>query len=113
MDEGVIRMSLTQTQPRDAHPAERAFGFGLVFAGIRCILQYAIFPFVLPLVGISGEVGVQISLAINVVAIVSILFSIRRLWAVRYKHRVAYSVVAVTALIILSAFIVLDVQTLV
>jgi hypothetical protein len=106
-------MTVTQTQPRDSHPAERAFGFGLVFAGIRCVLQYAVFPFVLPLLGIAGEVGVQISLAINVVAIFSILFSIRRLWAVRYKHRVAYTVVAVTALVILSAFIVLDVQTLV
>ncbi len=88
--------------------AERAFGFSLVFSAVRCILQYVVLPFVLPLVGIAGDAAVPVMLAINVVAVVAILFSIRRLWRINYKHKWSYLGVGLTALAILTAFLVYD-----
>lgn len=98
--------------PDKAATAERAFGFSLVFSGVRCILQYVILPFVLPLVGLTTDAAVPLTLAINVVALVSVLYSLRRFWQVNYKHKWQYLPIAVTAAILLSAFIVLDLYAL-
>lgn len=95
-----------------AQTAERAFGFSLLFSGIRCILQYVILPFVLPLIGVTSDVAVPISLAINVVAIGLILYSVRRFWQIGYRYRWHYLPVAVVALILLVSFIILDLQAL-
>jgi len=92
--------------------AERAFSLSLVFSGVRCILQYVVLPFILPLVGIAGEFSVIISLTINIAAIAAILYSLRTFWRVGYKYRLQYLPVALTALTLLIAFIVLDVATL-
>jgi hypothetical protein len=89
---------------------ERAFGFSLVFSGIRCILQYAILPFVLPILGVTMDAAAPISLTINLVAIVLIIYSLRRFWKIGYRHRLRYLPVAVTALVLLTAFIVLDIH---
>lgn len=91
---------------------ERALTLGLIISGVRCILQYAILPFVLPVIGIAGNFAIHISLVINAVAAVSILYSVTRLWRINYKRKWAYTIVAVTALVILTAFTVLDLQAL-
>lgn len=88
--------------------AERAFGFSLAFSAVRCVLQYVVLPFVLPLVGIAGDAAVPVMLAINVVAVIAILFSIRRLWRINYKHKWSYLGVGLTALVILLAFLIYD-----
>ncbi|MBN8590443.1 MAG: hypothetical protein J0M33_01750 [Anaerolineae bacterium] len=103
---------MTTTTQSAPDRAERTLGIGLVFAGIRCVLQYAVLPFMLPLIGLSSAVAVPISLALNAIAVVSILYSIRRLWQIHYRHRVAYTVVGVTALVILAAFTMLDLRIL-
>lgn len=90
--------------------AERAFGFSLIFSGVRCILQYAILPFVLPIIGVTSEAAVPISLAINLVAITLIIYSLRRFWKIGYRYRWQYLGVAVVALVLLVAFIALDLQ---
>lgn len=91
---------------------ERAFGFSLVFSGVRCILQYAILPFVLPVLGVTMDAAAPISLAINLLAIAMIIYSLRRFWKIGYRHRWRYLPVALTALMLLTAFIVLDVQVI-
>jgi len=91
---------------------ERAFGFSLVFSGVRCILQYAILPFVLPVLGVTMDAAAPISLAINLVAIVLIIYSLRRFWRIGYRHRWKYLPVAITALALLTAFIVLDIHVI-
>ncbi len=90
--------------------AERAFGFSLIFSGVRCILQYAILPFVLPVIGVTSEAAVPISLAINLVAITLIIYSLRRFWKIGYRYRWQYLGIAVVALVLLVAFIALDLQ---
>lgn len=92
----------------DSAPAERAFGLSLVFSAIRCILQYVILPFVLPVFGFASDAAVPIVLAINLVAIVAILFSVRRMWRINYKYKWQYLVVGAGALLILFVFLYAD-----
>ncbi|MCY3832607.1 MAG: hypothetical protein OXG85_06295 [Chloroflexi bacterium] len=89
--------------------AENALTFSLIFSGGRCILQYALLPFLLPVAGIAADAAVPILLVINVLAIASIYFSLRRFWTILYAHRWRYLVVAATALILLMAFTIYDI----
>lgn len=97
---------------QEADTARRAFSFSLVFSGIRCTLQYMIFPFILPLVGITTSVAVPILLVINLLAMVSIFFSLRRFWKIGYDYRWQYLGVALVALLILIVFTLMDFETL-
>lgn len=96
----------------DAAPAERAFGFSLIFSGVRCVLQYVILPFVLPVIGVTIEAAVPLVLAINIVAVFFILYSVRRFWEINYKYKWQYLPLAFVALIILGVFIALDMNVL-
>ena len=92
--------------------AENALTLSLMFSGARCILQYALLPFLLPIVGIAAEATLPILLLINLVAMVSIFFSLRRFWTIGYAHRWRYLVVAAAALVLLVAFTVYDISKL-
>lgn len=92
--------------------AERAFGYSLLFSGIRCTIQYALLPFLLPLVGVATEAALPVMILINLVAMGSILLSLRYFWQVGYRHRWHYLFVAIVAQVLLLAFIWLDVKTL-
>jgi hypothetical protein len=102
------RTSSVSAAPDRDSKSERALTWSLAFAGIRCVLQYAVLPFILPILGVGADVAAPISLAINVVAIVSLGYSVRRMWQINYKHKWAYTGVAAIALVILIAFILLD-----
>lgn len=92
--------------------AERVFGFSIMLSGVRCVLQYAILPFVLPIIGIAAETATPLMLVISALAIVSIFLSLRRFWKIGYKYRWQYLIVALAALAALTAFIVLDLRAL-
>lgn len=92
--------------------AERRLGWSLAFSGVRCILQYAILPFVLPFIGVASEATIPLMLILSGIAVISIVSSLRRFWQIDYKHKWMYLGVAVTALILLAAFISYDVHTL-
>lgn len=102
----------TVTATREAEDAERAFSFALLFSGIRCIIMYAILPFVLPLIGLAGNFSIYLDIVINIVAISAIVYSLRRFWQVDYKYKWQYLPVALVALVLLVSFIALDVNTL-
>ncbi len=89
--------------------AENALTFSLVFSGIRCLLQYALLPFALPIVGVAADAAAPILLLINLIAMLSIFFSLRRFWSVGYKYRWRYLAVAAAALILLVAFTINDI----
>ena len=89
--------------------AENALTLSLMFSGARCLLQYALLPFALPIVGIAADATVPILLLINLIAMFSIFFSLRRFWTVGYEHRWRYLVVAAAALIVLVAFTIYDI----
>ena len=92
--------------------AENALTLSLMFSGVRCLLQYALLPFLLPIVGIAAEASLPILLLINLMAMASIFFSLRRFWTIGYVHRWRYLVVAAAALILLLAFTIYDVWKL-
>ena len=89
-----VRNGATLAEDRDAaaatRGAENALTLSLLFSGARCLLQYALLPFLLPIVGVAADATVPILLLINLVAMVSIFFSLRRFWTVGYKHRWRY-----------------------
>ena len=92
--------------------AENALTLSLMFSGARCILQYALLPFLLPVIGIAADATVPILLLINVAAIASIFFSLRRFWTIGYAHRWRYLLVAAAALTLLLAFTMYDILKL-
>ncbi len=92
--------------------AENALTLSLMFSGARCLLQYALLPFLLPVIGIAADATVPILLLINLAAMVSIFFSLRRFWTIGYAHRWRYLVVALAALVLLLAFTVYDILKL-
>ncbi len=92
--------------------AENALTLSLMFSGARCILQYVLLPFLLPVAGIAADAAVPILLLINLVAMVSIYFSLRRFWTIGYTHRWRYLVVAAAALVLLVAFTIYDIAKL-
>lgn len=108
-------MAITDTQvppastnQQVAKSAERAFGFSLVFSGVRCVLQYAILPFVLPLFGVASDAAVPFLLLINVLAMVSIFYSLRRFFRIDYRYKWHYLGISIVTLTILTAFIIQD-----
>jgi hypothetical protein len=88
--------------------AERAFTLSLMFSGVRCVLQYAILPFVLPVLGIAAGAASYINLVITVLAVVSIIASLRRFWRVGYRYRWQYLGVALVTLVIFAFYIQMD-----
>lgn len=100
---------LTANQTRRA---ENALTLSLMFSGLRCLLQYVLLPFLLPIVGVAADAAVPILLLINLIAMASIFFSLRRFWTIGYKHRWGYLAVALTALTLLLAFTLHDLMKL-
>ena len=92
-----------------ARSAENALTFSLLFSGARCLLQYVLLPFLLPLLGVAADAAVPALLLINLLAMVSIFFSLRRFWTIGYAHRWRYLVVAMAALVLLVAFTIYDI----
>ncbi len=92
--------------------AENAFSFALIFSGVRCVIMYAILPFVLPLIGIAGDFGLWIDIVINLIALGAIIYSLRRFWTINYKRKWQYLPVAIVAMVLVIAFIALDISTL-
>jgi hypothetical protein len=92
--------------------AENTFGLALFFAGVRCILEYVVLPFLLPVLGLTGKFGAPIVLGLNLIALVSLVYSVRKFYEINYKHKRAYLFVSLVAGAIMVAFIVLNLQTM-
>ncbi|MEM9954670.1 MAG: hypothetical protein AAF846_23880 [Chloroflexota bacterium] len=92
--------------------AENAFSLALMFSGVRCVLMYAILPFVLPLINLAGDFSLWLDLVINSIAITAIIYSLRRFWTINYKRKWQYLPVALVALVLLIAFVILDIVML-
>ena len=107
-----VKPQIEKSDESAPNNGERAFSFALLFSGVRCIIMYAILPFVLPLIGIAGNFGVYIDIVINLVAIGAIIYSLRRFWTINYKRKWQYLPVALVAFVLLIAFIALDVSSL-
>lgn len=84
----------------------------MVVSGVRCVLAYVIFPWVLPAAGIASGVGSGLGLVIGVVAIVFNLSSIRRFQRAdhRWKWPITFVNSGVMALLVI--LVVIDIRAL-
>ncbi len=117
LDQWIGHLLWVKGQPTSAaalaeSDAQRAFSFSLIFTGIRCILQYIILPFLLPLIGIAAELTLPLMLIINLAAIVSAIYSVRRFWQINYQYRWQYLLFALFVIGLLFAFMALDLTSL-
>ena len=101
-----------QPSSEKSEPAERVFSKSVVISGIRCLLTYLIFPFVLPFIGIASSTGAVIGVLLGLVAIVFNVLSIRRFFASKHPYRWWASAMNVAVIVLLVVLFVLDTQTL-
>lgn len=81
--------------PRDA---ERAASISMVISGVRCLLTYVVFPWVLPAASRTSGVGPAIGLVVGLVAIGFNLASISRFQ--RSSHRYRWHITALNGAVI-------------
>lgn len=91
---------------------ERGFTFALLLSALRCTVQYVIFPFVLPWIGVAATVPPWLTLALSALAIFSLVRNIRYLWRARYARRWSYIVLALVVMAALLLFVALDLRAL-
>lgn len=102
-------------EPRAAQrdEAARAFSLSMVISGIRCVLTYVIFPWVLPAIGHVGGIGPGLGLAVGTVAITSNIFSIRRFMRSGHRYRWYVATVNLGVIGLLSYLFVIDLAELI
>jgi hypothetical protein len=83
----------------------RAFSQSVVISGIRCMLAYVVFPWILPLLGVAKGVGPWIGIGVGVVAIGFNIASIRRFQMA--DHRWKWPITAINASVIVLLLILL------
>ena len=90
---GELQVSLAEPET-----AARTFSVSMVVSGVRCVLAYVVFPWLLPVLGVTGGVGPGVGLAIGTVAIGFNVWSIVRFW--RADHRLKWLVIPINVAVI-------------
>jgi hypothetical protein len=83
-DQQVRPVTSPSPSPRDA---ERAASISMVISGVRCLLTYVVFPWVLPAASRTSGVGPAIGLVVGLVAIWFNVASIRRFQQSNHRYR--------------------------
>ena len=92
--------------------AARRFNRSMVVSGIRCLLTYIVFPWLLPALGWAKGVGPWIGLPIGLVAIAFNVDSIRRFRASEHRLRIPVMAINVGVIALLTVLVVRDVVDL-
>ena len=92
--------------------SESVFSLAMVVSGVRCLLAYVVFPWVLPAAGVVGGVGSGLGLVIGVIAMVFNVVSIRRFWRVGHRYRWAVAVINGGVMVLLAVMVVGDLTSL-
>lgn len=101
---------LNPPSPQEIRRTDRYTGGYLLFVCVRCTIQYVLLPFVLPLVGVGGNIATGISMSIDFLALGMISFNIWRLWNTSWRYR--YLALSVVMIGILLIFLFNDVRSL-
>ncbi|MEL7208255.1 MAG: hypothetical protein AAGK32_08515 [Actinomycetota bacterium] len=97
----------------DDAEATGVFSRSVVISGIRCVLAYVVFPWLLPLLGVAGGVGPAIGLVVGAVAIGFNIASIHRFHSSDHRWKWPITALNVSVIILLSILAVQDVAALV
>ena len=98
--------SLSSTTQVDS--STQMFSKSMVISGIRCLLSYIVFPWLLPLLGAAGSVGPLIGIPIALVAIWFNLSSIKRF--MKSEHRLRKIVIPINAAVIVLLLILIGID---
>jgi hypothetical protein len=104
----------TPAAPALALPAsvERGFTFALLLSALRCTVQYVVFPFVLPWLGLTGTVPPWMTLILSGLALFALVRNVRYLWRIRHARRWSYIVLALVVMGALLLFVGMDLRAL-
>ena len=91
----------------------RTFSFSMVISGIRCMLSYVVFPWLLPLLNIGGLVGAGVGVSIGVVAIYFNIKSINRFRSSGHYLKRLIIPINSAVIVLLTILIGFDIATLV
>jgi hypothetical protein len=94
----VTEVSQERVVEKIAEDPTRAASISLVISGVRCLLAYVIFPWVLPAASRSRGVGPAIGLVVGIVAIGFNVASIRRFQ--RSNHRWKWPITVLNSVVI-------------
>ena len=99
--------------PVDAPKATEASAVQLVEKSLlismsRCLLTYVVLPFVIPIIGIRGNIAPVIGVALGVVAIVANVASVRRFWRADHRYRWHYTALASVIILAMLWLIAID-----
>ena len=100
----VVTADLNRSDADDAE-VTGLFSRSVLISGVRCTLAYVVFPWLLPLVGLSDSTGPVIGLVIGVIAIGFNIASIRRFHASDHRWKwpiTALNVTMITLLVVLA-----------
>ncbi|NOG52219.1 MAG: hypothetical protein HND48_24370 [Chloroflexi bacterium] len=111
--ENVAEQSVPASDLSQQRAAENTFMASMLFAGVRCILEYVVLPFLLPLLNLSDSIAVPLVMGVNIMAFVALIASVRKFYAINYKHKHLYLAVAVVGGVVLSIFLIGNVRTLI
>jgi hypothetical protein len=78
------------------------FKVALFFSAMRCIFQYVLVPFVLPILGLMDGTPTWLGLVFNLVAFVALVSSLRHIWTARHPRRFSYLPLALLMLFAIS-----------
>lgn len=73
--------------PPEVLVSTSVIGVPLLLTAVRCILQYILVPFVLPLIGLGLAFSAQVNIAAGLFGVGLILYNLRRLWPTNWGKR--------------------------
>jgi hypothetical protein len=78
------------------------FKVALFFSATRCIFQYVLVPFLLPILGLMDGTPTWLGLVFNFVAFLALILSLRCIWTARHPRRFSYLPLALLMLFAIS-----------
>lgn len=92
----------------DEETTNRLFSTTILISAVRCTLAYVVFPWLLPVLGITRDLGPGLGLAIGAVAIAFNVVSIRRFHTTDHRWKWPVSALNATVIVLLSVLAVQD-----
>ncbi len=104
--------SIKKQSRQEEDKAQRIFSISIVISGLRCLLSYIIFPFILPFIGIAGNFTPYVGLIIGIVALVFDVIGIRRFFIAQHRLRWMISVIYVGVMTLVCILIGIDLSNI-
>ena len=102
-------LRISDAQPRLPEAELRsAFSRSILVSATRCTLTYLVIPFLIPILGVAGDIAPWIGVPLGSLAIVFNVKSIRRFWRADHRWRWGYTAIGVTVIGLLVYLVIAD-----